>query len=485
MNTNVRVKIIFTLSAINLILILTACSEDTNSLGNSTPVTLTLDTNNSIPSSNQTGVSVKPSITIAVMEDLDMNTVTKDTVHLMPGENHNMGETSSDDDALEDNNMDVISGTVNFNENSKQITIIPNSLLAQGQTYHIHLAGVKLKNGTPVEDGMHSIHYSFTTAHAHEVRRLDFEPDGTITRETITEVNQLTNRRSKRTRYDGAKDNGIIDRIDYYDTTLNGRNVSRYRTDASGVIEHYQAQIIENGIVVANASYRDNGDTDYFNDPLSGYWTPDLTEGDHEITFHYTANDRDNGALWSSNPENDFSLRHVSLMEMNHAMAVSNDFSGNFQHRHIFYSDVGDDGVDLNANGNPAPNNDKVRVYHTRDMENGIRTRSWSWYGTDAGEGQNGILFDDDDLAYRVRVYEYDNLGRRSKRTTYSVSRRNNEPGKTRSEWETIINSTADPHSYREYTYDPVSNVLTRMREYEYDDNGNEFMEEERFYSTN
>ncbi|MDH5217701.1 MAG: hypothetical protein OEX19_08395, partial [Gammaproteobacteria bacterium] len=193
-------------------------------------------------------------------------------------------------------------------------------------------------------------------------------------------------------------------------------------------------------------------------DPIQNIWTAGVSHGTggHQISYQYEpVADRDTtDTPWpaSGNPTTDpaFQLDDAQLMEMDHSKPTSGTTFAiaGFQHRHIFYGDLGPNrDIDFDASGKPAPIDDRVRVYHTRDLTDYLRTHEWSWLGEDRRTqvkkfGADATLFTDDDVAYRLRVYIYDDKGRRIQRVTYEVPReqRAQSPyGLTRSEWLQVI----------------------------------------------
>jgi len=485
MNNNAQIRQLFTPLLICSAVLLGACGEGT--VGSTTPrdTTLTLDPTLTTPTPNQTGVNTLPTITITVEEELDFASVTSANVHLMPGAGHGKGEASEEDEDDAMLNNDPIPGIVNLGVDNKTITFQPQKALDQGRMYHVHLADVLLKGGRPVTNGIDTIEYNFTTSHAHEYKRLEYAETGnTIVEDRRTQV--VANKRIKRTVYEGQSTGGAgtIKYVRQYDSVLPGTSfiANYYNLDADGDVGRYERDITQNG---KTYKVRFKQPTEVAITPLPNvteydvrnFWTPGQAHGaNHVISFQFEPIDgtKDGYTVWpaTGDPEAhpDFTLDDGQLMEMNHGAPISGNSGGlNYQHRHIFYGDLGADGEIDFKDGQPFPDDDRVSVYHTRDLQNYRRTHSWSWNGeandgTLRGHGIDKILFTDDDLAYRVRVYIYDFEGRIVQRVTYEMPEgRSKAPyGYTRGEW--TANLTAS--GYRGSVPGAVGQNLTFVPEY-------------------
>lgn len=493
--------------------VLSACGG--GSVNSLAPRTLTLDPTLSSPQPDTDGVGISQSLTIAVKEELDISTVTAANVHLMPGAGHG-AMNNEDEDEMGMMNNDPIPGTVTYNQVSKTITFTPSKALDQGRMYHVHASNLLLKGGKEIKTGVDTIQYNFTTMHAHEIKRLEYLEDG-VTLKEDRRTTVVNNERTQRTQYTGTRAGGVIDYIRKYNQFLPGTalQTSYYTLDENNVIGRYERDITQNGktYTVRFNNVNTGNQQLYEDDEVRNFWTPDIGHGSHQISYQYEPTDTAISKLWpaTGNPETDtnFELDDAQLMEMNHGAPVSgNESFANFQHRHIFYGDLGDNkDIDFDTNGNPAPVDDRVAVYHTRDMNNYLRTLEWSWNGLDRdnvtkkGHGADGILFTADDIAYRVRVYIYNTLGQVVQRVTYEVEDRNTAPyGNTRTDWMSILQTdgyvnhqtTYSPglnsnlvHSHRSYEYNGPGGSLNKVTVNHTKDNSTElYREEVRFYST-
>ena len=528
------------------------------------PNTLTLDTNNTntIPKPNAIGISITAPLSFVVKEALDPLSVNSSNVHLMPGEGHSMD--AGDDGAEEDMamlNNDPIPGDVSYDPATKIIKFTPKVAMDQGRSYHLHASNLLLKGGKTLPTGTDTIQYSFTTSHGHEYFRKEFDESGQIKEQRYTDTSN--NVRVMRTVYEEP---GKVLRYTrhYGQHTFPGKapsdtTVYWQQDGPTQGIQRYEVKRrgSDNKEYTVRVRFsRDKGypqSADITTDPIRNIWTEGVSHGSggHRISYQYepVADRATVDTPWpaSGNPTTDpaFELDDAQLMEMDHSKpaAGTSITAAGFQHRHIFYGDLGANrDIDFDAQGKPAPVDDRVRVYHTRDLSNYLRTHEWSWLGEDRRTqvkkfGADGVLFTDDDVAYQLRVYIYDDKGRRVQRVTFEVpsAQRAQAPyGLTRSEWLQVIRqsgyqghqlasyglSTVTPgqpvftpnyninssngvnvvvHSYRVYEYEPDSQTtdpttfqpvvaaggLRKVTVWHENDSDTAlFKEEERYYTT-
>ena len=447
-------------------IVLSGCGE--GAVGTLGERTLTLDALQSNPRPESEGISTTAALKIVVKEELELSTVNNLNVHLMPGQGHSMD--ASDDGAEEDAtllNNDPIPGIVTYDPLTKTITFTPTKAMDQGRSYHVHASNLLLKGGKKVSAGVDTIQYNFTTSHAHEFYRKEFNETGQIKEEryTDTENNVRVMRKQYEYNASGVKE---LDYIRHY-----GPNHTFLGKSPSDISVYWQQDGPTNGIQRYEVKRRGSDGIDYnvrvrfkepypattniATDPVHNIWTADEKHGtNHQISYQYepVADRRTTDTPWPTggNPKTatDFQLDDAQLMQMDHSAAVSNTTNPNdpFQHRHIFYGDLGDNKqIDFNAQHNPAPVDDEIRVYHTRDIVNYLRTHEWSWLGIDRDgtnkSGPDETIFTPDDVASRVRVYVYDTFGRRAQRVTYQVADNDVSPyGLTRAEWTQVLSQS-------------------------------------------
>lgn len=533
-------------------------------------LTLTLDPDPSktVPAPNSVGVGITQVLSFAVQEDLEASSVNSSNVHLMPGNSHSMD--AGDDGSEEDATMmstDPIPGEVSYDVATKTIKFIPKLALEQGRMYHIHASNLLLKGGKKAATGTDTIKYSFTTSHAHEFFRKEYDETGALKEKRYTKTQ--SNKRVERKQFDVENGVDVLDYTRHYGAqhTFPGKSstdtsVYWQQDGPTGGIQRYEVKRTGTDGVEYNVRVRFEEPypqtADITTDPIRNIWTPDESHGkdhgkSHQISFQYEPANEDTPTPWpvSGNPTTDtaFQLDDAQLMEMDHSKPTSGATNPNqaFQHRHIFYGDLGPNGeIDFDAEGNPKPQDDRIAVYHTRDLLNYKRTHEWSWYGESRRSnikkfGADNQLFTNDDVAYRLRVYIYDDLGRRVQRITYEVPRspreaspRDQAPyGLTRSEWEQVLTASGyfghelsaynktsvsgnDPafmptykptspngvpvvvHSYRIYEYETdsqtndvstgaaivVAGALKKVTVWHEKDNTALIKEQERFYTT-
>jgi len=448
------------------ILTLSACGEGT--VGGLSPSTITLDTQLTNPQPNSNGISTTAPLKIVIKEELDFSSVNELNVHLMPGQGHSMD--AGDDDAEEDAtllNNDPIPGVVFYDPGTKTISFTPKIAMDQGRSYHIHASNLLLKGGKKVSTGIDIIKFSFTTSHAHEFYRKELNDVGQIKEERYTDTEN--NERVMRTQYEyndsGAKE---LDYIRHYGPMHQFSGKS-----ASDISVYWQQDGATNGIQRYEVKRKGSDDIDYnvrvrfkepypsttdiVTDPVHNIWTADEKHGTaHQISYQYepVADRNTTPTPWptSGNPKTaeEFQLDDAQLMQMDHSAAVSSTTNVNdpFQHRHIFYGDLGDNKeIDFNDQHNPAPVDDEIRVYHTRDIVNYLRTHEWSWLGISRKDkinrfGVDETAFTTDDVASRLRIYIFDDKGRRAQRVTFEVPRENTTQapyGLTRTEWTQLL----------------------------------------------
>ncbi|MDH5547246.1 MAG: Ig-like domain-containing protein [Gammaproteobacteria bacterium] len=529
------------------------------------PQGLTLDQFNTQPSPGSVGVSITQPLKIVLKEELELSSVGPTTVHLMPGASHGMD--MGDDGAEEDTMMmstDPIPGNVSYDPATRTISFTPTKAMEQGHMYHVHASDLMLKGGKRAAAGLDTIKFSFTTAHAHEFYRKEFDEFGQVNEVRYTQTSN--NERVKREEMTVVGGVESPKRTRHYTMShplqgqlMPGDQTVYWQQDSSGLIERYE--VLRTGTdgkkYTVRVEFPDGQHAQQANgatDPIRNVWTPDESHStNHMISYQYEpVADRDTTPTpWpaSGNPSTDpsFRLDNASIMEMNHSAPIASTTSidAQFQHRHIFYGDLGTDKkIDFNPQMNPAPQpgNDRVAFYHTRDLVDYKRTHEWSWAGSNRSGtilkyGSDGTPFTNDDVAYRLRLYIYDDKGRVAQRVTYEIPRDNRDQapyGLTRSEWTALISSngylghnlsnyfvtsvTGDTpaykptqnslmagngaqvivHSYRIYEYNDVAQINQTTGAYETtvgalkkvtvwhqnDTNTNLFKEQTRFYST-
>ena len=453
-------------TALTITIILSGCGE--GAVGTLGDRTLTLDALQSRPSPGAEDISTTSALKIVVKEELELSTVNNLNVHLMPGQGHSMdaGDDGAEEDATLLNN-DPIPGTVTYNALTRTITFTPTKAMDQGRSYHVHASNLLLKGGKKVSAGVDTIQYSFTTSHAHEFYRKEFNDAGQVKEERYTDTTNNVRVMRKQYEYD---DNRVktLDYIRHYGPThtFSGKI-------ASDISVYYQQDGATNGIQRYEVKRRGSDGNEYnvrvrfskpypattniLTDPVHNIWTADEKHGtNHQISYQYEPivprNERStNPTFWPTNgnpkTSDKFQLDDAQLMEMDHSASVSNTTNPNdpFQHRHIFYGDLGDNKqIDFNSQHNPVPIDDEIRVYHTRDIVNYLRTHEWSWLGIDRDgtnkSGPDGQSFTPDDVASRLRVYVYDSLGRRAQRVSYEVADNDVAPyGLSRTEWTQVL----------------------------------------------
>ena len=437
------------------------------------PGSLTLDSlnTNTQPKPDSEGISITAPLSFAIKEALDPLSVNSTNVHLMPGAGHSMD--AGDDGAEEDMAMlsnDPIPGDVTYNEQTKTITFVPKVAMDQGRSYHIHASNLKLKGGKLLKTGLDTIKYGFITSHGHEYYRKEFDETGQIAEERYTDT--TGNKRVQRKEFEYKAGVKTLDYTRHYGKQhsfpgMNPADESVYwqQDGPTQGVQRYEVKRKGSDNKEYTVRVRFNRDkgfpqtTDIATDPVHNIWTADAahgTGGHHQISYQYepVADRKTTDTPWpsSGNPTSDaaFELDDAQLMEMDHSKptAGSTTQTAGFQHRHIFYGDLGSNGdIDFDSQGKPAPVDDRVRVYHTRDLSNYLRTHEWSWLGEDRRTqvkkfGADGVLFTNDDIAYRLRIYVYDDKGRRAQRVTFEVPReqRAQSPyGLTRDEWTQVL----------------------------------------------
>jgi hypothetical protein len=364
--------------------------------------------------------------------------------------------THAQDPNVEDDEMtmEVISVHVLYDAGSRTMTILPLMALSSGVTYHVHFSGVKLSNGKSVARGTDAVQFEFTVAHVHETGRITYDQSSGL--EIAYEKTEYSvNKPTYKEFYISSGGDRQLVKTRYYDTTLTtGENVEWYDVMSSGLMTNYPRKVDTYGGLIF-AEYVSN---DGYQFRVSNWWSDEARHGIHRVARHYVAPlgmQQTGIPLDVNDPTSGFELKHVSLLEMNHDLDLP--ANGIYPHRHIFYTDLGVDGeIDVDSRGNPAPHNDVISVWHTREYQNGQRKYDWTWVGNvDEAGNVTGIdvKFSESDLASRVRIYEYDEQHRRTRRTSYFDGQ-----GKTRRQWLDLMSSG------------DVNNYLDSWREYGYDD---------------
>ncbi len=458
-----------------LLCLLQACGEGTT--GDNTPPSLTIIGSNLDQFNGIVPTNVR-SIEIQVSEALDVTSVNGTTVFLMPGASHATGSsvepsdpTGSEDSGLANDadptgSMDVIDGDVRYDAATGTIYFSLRKPLDEGQTYHLRIQGVRLADGrTPASSSGGKnlasgvLQLVFATTHSHEVTRVRYDDQGNETAYVTFRVEN--NIRQERRQYDQQRNLKFVLQYNKPLPPPSVRTAKLLYRNASDEITQYDYDIVENGVVTATLRVKDAGADNVWgtDDDFVVSWTQHNEQHlNHDITRTYTLVDRSQKVVWNGPDTPGFQLRTIFLQE-----------NGGFKtsRRDIFYRDLGEDGV---IDTDPATQeiiriNDNVSLWHKRDFVNGKRVRSWSIGGVGVGEGADGILFTNDDIATGLSTYEYypeDGsflAGRLKKLVTY-YQRDFKQPMNTWlvDEVNNIVRADAPVHSYRIFTYDAFGN---------------------------
>ena len=477
--------ILLVLSAV----VLQACGEGTTG---SKPMSLTF-----VSSNLDIYPDVVPhnidSIEIKVAENLDPNSVNVDTVHLMVGDSNGHNHSALDSvadasnpsgdtdgtafDPTDPNSTpfdgtdvvgvtDTIEGLVWFNSATNSIHFEPLKPLEAGTTYHIRIHNVKLADGTKISviprlnaEDIGVVQYQFTTTHLHEVLRVRYDKDGNESAYVTFSVEN--NALKERRQYNREKQLQLILQYNVSLPPPSTRIATRVYRNPEGDITQYDYDIVENGVVTKSLRIKDAGadlvwGTD--DDLLISWSEKNQQHLGHTISKTYTLIDKSQMVAWSGENTPGFQLRTIYLEE--HA-------GPNFEHRDVFYKSLGNNGeIDVDpVTQDLTVFDDNISLWHKRDFFNGKRVRSWSINGVGSGEGADGKLFTEDDIASGLTTMEYypegsGPLGGQLKKLVTYYSFSFTAPMNT---W--IINPlsnevtpSATVHSYRTFEYDVNGN---------------------------
>ena len=440
------------------------------------PKTLTLVSANPAAGSFSVPVNILL-IQIQVEEALDPALINRDTVHLMPGMDMNHESVGIADGMSHGNaapgeintSADAIEGNVWFDVETRTIHFEPSKILDHGMSYHIRIHDVLVANKPLVRDERDSsqneavIEINFTTAHAHEILRTTFNKEGVQTSHTVYTI--VNNKRSRQDQY--GKEGELKSTIEYGQTfpgTSNLRDVRIHR-NPQGEIVGYNADLIENGVVIAHLRANEAGlDTVWgtADDLYSSYWDHKHEHLTHDITRNYRANTESRFASWSGINSPAFDLKLIVLME--HA-------GPKFQHRYIMYSSLGKNNeIDIDPNTQDITVvDDQISLWYKRDFQNGVRVRSWAIKGTGKGEGADQKLFTDDDISTGLTTYEYYPVGHElaghlKKQVNYWQRGFEAPLGDWLSDpINNIVSSTITARNYLIYNYDSMGNKIAVM----------------------
>lgn len=382
-----------------------------------------LEIDNSFPSDGQTNVPVKNSqIIITPSLSLDPASVNTFNVHLMPGEGNDFHEMLESTEGDIEGEMDAVPGQVSYNPINNIITFTPSNELKHGVTYHLRVHNVKLKDGTPLEDGNDTVQFSFTTAHQILAEKINYYQSG----ESIGNI-------SSRAVYRYSL-NGDLEKITYYKTDNTISFITRYNDmlpsgaiaklvnyglDGTTIRSYKNDVIDEFGNILAHVNYTGAGKDGIWgtaDDQFQSFSDHNHEHGEHRLSSHYVIKDiyRNQDIRTGTWAEKDelFEAKFMSLIE--HRGSV-------FAHRHIYYSSRGNDGLlDFNQQGDPQPIDDLVALWYKRDfdLETGLRTIQWVMKGnitenTDTkakrtiDTTKNAVLFTPQNEVISMRYYTY------------------------------------------------------------------------------
>ena len=478
------------------------------------PATLTFTSSNIEHIINEVPQSIVE-LSIQVEENLDPATVNAANVHLMPGqgENHSRIVTENDGDPLDPSlpipvidpvtsidspteAMHAVEGIVRYEEATRSIIFRPLTPLREGATYHLRIHDVQLTDGRKVNiepkdaDGNEKgvIQFNFRVARAYDVLHTRFSNTPESTVNSYVTLNVVNDAVTTRKHY---KANGELKfRLDYNYTFNSGRVAKSLYQKPDGEILLYYYDLIENGVVTASIRATDAGADGVWgnDDDLITSWSePRQQHLSHFVTHHYSLVDRNQTTTWLGKDNPAFKLRSVYLTE--NAGPV-------FQHRNIFYKDLGANGV---IDADPVTNeiilgDDTVSLWHKADFVNGKRVRSWSFKGSNAPEnlGIDGMLFTEDDVASGLTVFEYypevansPTSGLLKKATAYYDS----SFQQPMDQWftdqtKTLINPVINIHSYTIFEYDPVTGIRTSTKRYRPHESGVDILIQDKHYET-
>lgn len=456
----------FALSGISLALAigLVACGEGTTGGGGGGGA-LTITT--SIPFANQTDVALNTNeIRVTVAQPLLMNSVTLDTVHLMPAvvgdQDHEMDMDAGDADMA----AEIIAGSARL-EGTSTIVFTPSSPLSPGTKYHFHVKGIQLADGKALKTGTDVVEFYFTTKHYHETKREYFsetsQGQAICIRKTAVQNNERTMRQYTKV---SAFEDGCSDasrsvrrairsgatlpltthyRSNVHSPTVNGIPVTQMTeyggdpsTPGTGTVMVYEREYKQNGVDFVRFRADETNPGNFL---ATDWWAEPVSHLSHKFTYAYEAvNDSGVANFNPANAKNpqDFILDDASLMEMNHSLAVPTN--GMYPHRHIFYRDLGSSGViDIGPDGNPIVSDNKIGAYHTREYDaQGRRYRDWTFKGNVGNNANAGLSLNSaTDFVRRVRVYQYQaGTNSRKSRITFEVD---SSVNMTVAQWETAL----------------------------------------------
>ena len=382
-----------------------------------------LEINSSFPSDGEKNVPIKNSqIIITPSLPLDPASVNSFNVHLMPGEGNDFHEMIESIEPDEEGKMDVIPGQVSYNPINNIITFTPSNELKHGVTYHLRVHNVKLKDGTPLEDGSDTIQFSFTTAHQILVEQTNFyqsgESAGTISSRAV-HTYSLNGNLEKITYYKADNKVSFITR--YNDMLPSGTIAKLVNYGSDGVtVRSYKNDVIDElGNIVAHVTYTGAGKDETWgtaDDLFQSFSDHNHEHSAHRLSSYYVIKDiyrnQDiRAGTWAEKDEL-FEAKFLSLLE--HRGSV-------FAHRQIYYSSRGIDGLlDFNQQGDPQPIDDLVALWYKRDFDQqtGLRTIQWVMKGnitenTDPNvkntldPAKNAVLFTQQNEVISMRYYTY------------------------------------------------------------------------------
>ena len=421
-------------------------------------VSLHVITEDTKPAPQAEDVNTTGTFIIRVMEALDPTSINSNTFQLLPPSPKNL---DANEDGQEEETFglkyDPIPTNAEYDIENSIIKLRPRYNLDAGTRYTVHAKNLKLKNGFTVSNNPQILPYSFSTTRSHEFYRIKHDELGQIKEERFTDI--INHQTATRRQYEIQAGVRLLEYLRHYPTGTPmpgmpaGDILAYWQQDgtSSGIQRYEVKRQAEDGKEYAvrvryMPPYPQSADIN--TDPIINIWTNEESVSPGYLAkFQYEPTaDNSSPISWPANGQivgnPDFTLDDAHLLNQ-----IRPGDSSNTQQRHIYYGELGNNGqIDFNTYGQPEPVDDIVRIYHTRALGNSLRTHEWSWMGEDRfgnkAYGEDGQLFTDDDVAYRVRIYIYDDRGRTVQRVTYETPRsvRSSEPyGLTRSQWKQVI----------------------------------------------
>ncbi|MDH5544316.1 MAG: Ig-like domain-containing protein [Gammaproteobacteria bacterium] len=430
-------------------------------------------------------------ITVSFAIDIAPETVSQENIHLMPGEGSNMHILTSTGEEISSefyDRKDMISGHVFYSPADRTLTFRPASPLEHGTTYHIHIQNLKQLDGSPLATGADTVQFSFTTEHR-MLERVNFYTKDDNDADIINAWREFSYRGDKSLEKETIiKASGKINTVTVYSQLMPGGAFAKaivYEGNQES-IAHYTMEVKDEfGNVVGEGRIVDPGPDGVWgnsDDLLNRYTRYTHHHNSHTEVSVFRVADRlqqigITSAPWSQR-ETSFEITISYLIEQNGPL---------FEHRTIFYSDLGiENKIDLDKNGNPAPVDDVVTGWRKRDFNNdsGLRTHLWTLQGNFDSELKrktpelSEALFTENNKVMHMTNYEYIPLSINPSQSLLIKSSNFDGPGDDK-DWLTY----QDNHviSYEEYEYD-VNGYLQKQKVYHVSDEGVANLKQEYIY---